>query len=577
MTIFILCCAAACSIAAIFLQRRKPDVLPCFFLLTFVLPFAAGGFHGYTIAVCIGVLSAALFLRIRKNKQFLFSFNLCSAAVISAFVFSCLTPLWAADKGMAPFGILRWAAVLLYALSLMQCSPEEQEHALDPVPLCGAVMTAVSFAAAMIPALAAQVTVNGRLAGFFQYPNTFAAFLLAGLVLHCVPGKNRPVDVVIRIVLTAGIVLSGSRTVFILTLLAYPALMIQQKALRRQLLVSLAVALVLGFAAAQTGLLTNADRYTGIRPTSGTFLVRLLYFKDAAKLILRHPFGLGYLGFRVLEGSIQTGRYYVTYVHNGFLQLLLDLGWIPGCLMAAAFLSCLFSPRLPGKRRLLLLLLLGHCMLDYDTEFFSIWIILLTLMDFQAGKPIRMPVSEKAFCIPIACLMAVGIWLGTAELCYYTGNMDLCLKLTPFHTDVLAYQMVSATDTRQQETLADRILTNSPTHALALTAKSNAAFLQADLAAMMEYGDRTLLCSKYNIEAYCSYIDKLYAAVQMFSQSGDPQYAGICAEKIREIVQQMRDVEDTTDPLANLTGDDSSMTLPESYQQLITYLQTLYP
>ena len=44
-------------------------------------------------------------------------------------------------------------------------------------------MTVLSGGLSLIPPLNGFFTVNSRLAGFFQYPNTFALYLLAGIIL----------------------------------------------------------------------------------------------------------------------------------------------------------------------------------------------------------------------------------------------------------------------------------------------------------------------------------------------------------------------------------------------------------
>lgn len=543
-------------------------------ILMLVIPFAAGGFHGYVLAGCSIFLAGLLLVRIRKQKNVIVYGNIGFAAVAVLFLTAVLTPLWAADRGMAWFGILRWMPVFLLAVYWMQCSPEEKDRALDYVPLCGGIMTAVSLLLLAVPGIRSYLTVNGRLAGFFQYPNTFAVFLLAGFVRNVFSSAGKKKRLVLNVLLLTGIVLSGSRTVFVLLVAALAAIWVEKKrsASWKEIMLGLLLALGLGLLFSEAGFLSNADRYTKISMTSGTFLVRLLYFKDALKLIVSHPFGLGYLGYRALEGSIQTGRYYVTYVHNGFLQLLLDFGWIPAILMGTAFLRALASGRMPSGNKLMLALILAHSLLDYDTEFFSVWVILLSLLPLHYGREISL---KKFVPVVIACCAAASLWLGLSELCYYTQRVDWCLRLTPFHTDALVYQLSREEKPERQEAMAETILEYDPMNALAWTAKANGAFRRGDIPAMIEYNEKALRSKKYSVEACCNYLDKLYAAMQISLQLGDRSGAGLCASRILTVPEWMAEVSSGTDPLAYRTGDDSSMILPEVYRNLVQQIQSL--
>ena len=76
--------------------------------MTFALPFAAGGFHGYTTAFC-GIFISVCLIRLAQKQRYLTIYlNLSFVAVFTVFFASCVTPFWAADKGMALFGVLRW-------------------------------------------------------------------------------------------------------------------------------------------------------------------------------------------------------------------------------------------------------------------------------------------------------------------------------------------------------------------------------------------------------------------------------------------------------------------------------------
>ena len=565
--------AAAAMVVGILLFRKRMVSSShwLFPFLGFVLPFAAGGFHTYVTAVCTAVILAALALQVRKQGSLRIFRNLPGLAVLALTAGYCLSPLWAADRGMAVFAIPRYLPAALYLLYRMQCEPEDSDRYFSWIPLCGGVMTVASLALLLIPQLRGSLPVNGRLAGFFQYPNTFAAFLLAGLIIHTTGRKS---SAFLPALLILGIVLSGSKTVLVLLGVALAVLIFLTRDCRKslQLILSGCGALVLGLLFARSGLLEQADRFTDIQATSGTFLVRLLYYKDALPVILKHPFGTGYLGYAALEGSFQTGRYYVRYVHNGLLQILLDIGWVPGLLLAGAFLKTLFSPGTPRMQRLLLLFCLAHCLLDFDLQFLSIWAILLTCLDVHRGKHIALAPGKGALCLS-GVLVLLCLWLGAGELLQGMGRTEACLSLTPFHTEALTARLSVCEDPEEADRIADKILALSPTHSVAASAKANSAFSRGDIPAMAAFKEQAIQNARYTTAEYCDYFDKLHYAYRLYLQSGDPYSADYCRQKLLQIPQMMAAVSQSTDPLAPLTGDDSTLQLPREYHQILETLR----
>ena len=108
---------------------------------------------------------------------------------------------------------------------------------------------------------------------------------------------------------------------------------------------------------------------------SSTFMGRLLYARDVLPVIFTHPLGLGYQGYLYLQGSFQTGVYQTRFVHNELLQTLVDVGWLPAGLLAAAAVQAF--RRGDVKRRAALILLLGYALFDFDFQFPVIFCVVL--------------------------------------------------------------------------------------------------------------------------------------------------------------------------------------------------------
>ena len=139
--------------------------------------------------------------------------NMALTAVAVLFAAYVVTPLWAADHGLAVWGIAKILPLPLLAVCLMQLDGVQRRALLDDLPLTGCAMTVLSCVMQLVPPLAPYVTVNGRLAGLFQYPNTFACFLLLGLeVLIFRENTSAWKRIVQTALLTLGILLADPRT-----------------------------------------------------------------------------------------------------------------------------------------------------------------------------------------------------------------------------------------------------------------------------------------------------------------------------------------------------------------------------
>lgn len=548
--------------------RIKPEVHWLCPVAALALPFCAGGFHTATASV----LSAILLLALLEARDLHFFVNPGSIALLALFAAACLTPLWAADRGMAVFALPRLLPLLLYMLLLMQ-PRDTGRQVLDLLPSCGCLMTLASCLGLLVPRLHSQLTVNGRLAGFFQYPNSYAAFLLAGLLVWFFRDRKKG-DIAAALILMAGIVLSGSKTVFVLTLLFLTAATLATRKWDRGLLLGIALILGLGLGllADTLSLLSNADRFTDIRVSSGTFLVRLLYFRDVIPTILSHPFGMGYMAYPAIEGAIQTGRYYVTFIHNGLLQQLLEYGWIPTLLLWGVFLARILSPKTPMVHRFLLAAILSHCMMDFDLQFAVFWILVLSCLDLRTGKHLSLR-QRKLLSLGVSLLTAVSLWLGCGDCLYRFGRMDACLALTPFHTDALTYRMSQCEDPQTLEEQAGAILALNPTHSLAFSAKANVAFSRGDIRAMAEYKEAAIGSARYTTAEYCDYFQKLYTAMQLYLRSGDTASAETCRKRLLQIPNMMEAVSRKTHALAGMTGDDSTLVLPPEYAEILESLK----
>lgn len=571
--IMILIFAIGSSIYAVKAMCKNPLLWPLCGLL-YVLPFWCGGFYALSCAAVSVFLLVYLIQLCLRRKYFQLHLSDPLLAVIAITTGTVLTVIWAADRGAAPWGVIYMLPVLLFTLVLLQLEKEQCSALYCLVPLSGAVMTIVSFVMHLIPATSDQVSVAGRLAGFFEYPNVYAAFLLTGLMISATEEKRDKQNMILDSILIFGIFESGSRTVFVLLVVLMVILCAARK--ERKLWFGLwsafAICIAWSLVLPLLGGNDASDRYMLISADSNTFLGRLLYYADALKIIATHPLGLGYGGYRAVQGAYQTGFYDVAYVHNGLLQLFLDVGWIPATAMAWAILHSLLSKQATLRQRLLILTIAGHSMLDFDLEYLSMWLILLPALQFHQPKPIQIRKGGKPAMLVGAVAVAVCLWLAVSDSLYRNSQLEWCLKVTPFHSQAQIHQLTTITDAELLDRAADQILELNPHCSVAYSAKANAASAMGDAGAMVEAKKKAISCARYHLNEYLDYFDKLHEVMLYYQSIGDTESASVCMELLQEIPIMLEDVRASTSPLAAKLGDQPELVLPEAYQNILADL-----
>ena len=188
-------------------------ILKLLFILSF---FLFGLFHEFTAILFlffeflyIGYLFHKKDIVVYDNINFMFMLF-----IVFMYLF---VVLFAIDRGMALIGFLRQLSILMFLIILMQYNKQERNELLLLIPLLGIVMIGISVMGYFIPVMNKFFIVNQRIAGFFQYPNTFALFLLIGFVILYKHKDVYAMNDVLLLILLIGIVLTGSRIIYVLT------------------------------------------------------------------------------------------------------------------------------------------------------------------------------------------------------------------------------------------------------------------------------------------------------------------------------------------------------------------------
>ena len=267
----------------------------------FIIPFWYGLFYEYS-AFIAGIIFLILFCKIAiQNKKIIIK-NSKNFYIYIILIFSYLvTALWAIDKEMAIEGFLKFLTGIFYFILLMQFEKEEKQKILNTIPLSGAIMCLISYVLGQIPALKAHFfSGNGRLVGFFQYSNSFALFMLIGIIIIFNKKQKDLKDKITLGILALGILITGSRFTFILTVLYLFYQILKHRKNKKKILIGVLLAisvLVASIILLQiTGSIDIFERLFKISLEESSVMGRLIYYLDGIKIIAKYPFGLRLYG-----------------------------------------------------------------------------------------------------------------------------------------------------------------------------------------------------------------------------------------------------------------------------------------
>ena len=538
-----------------------------------IAPFCIGIAHEWASSLtCIFLLGYLWYCYFKTGK-----IKICNSVTM---LFAALMPLaygisaiWAVDSGMAVFGMIKFLPLPIFVLAIGQLEHDKKVELLEYLPLSGTVMTLVSVVLSLIPVFQPFFSVNHRLAGFYQYPNTFALYLLIGLAILISNEKWSKRNIFFGTVLLAGIVLTGSRTGFALLvfmILCY-CILIKNRSVKIGLFVALiGIFAVTGIFVIVTGNTSSIGRYLTTSLTTSTFLGRLLYFKDAVPIILKHPLGLGYMGYYYSQGQFQSGVYSVINIHNELLQLLLDVGWIPTVLFLWRVITGIRKGNL--QSRMIIILIMLHSMLDFNLQFVSISFILLVAVDVEEKT---MKFVKKRSVLVAASIIAgcISVYFGVVSCFNYLKMYSAASLMYPGNTRALMELLVEADDVEEMEKIADKILKLNPDNSLANSAKARVFYSKGDFGNVISYKKQAIAYSKYSLEEYLDYFNMLYVGYQLYMEYGDLESAEQCKQCMLAIPDMMKEVLTETDLLAYKINDKPELELPEEYKEVLRTLE----
>lgn len=539
----------------------------------FISIYVVGIFHNYLSCLFSIAMILWLCFYVRKKGTLKININIATVAIFVICVAYLLTSIWAIDSGMAVIGFFKYFPVILFLIAIIQ---EQQiiEQIHKGLPYVVAFMAVVSFFCMQIPAVEEYFSVAGRLAGFLQYPNTFGILLLISELLLFGKDRLKVSDFILLSILLLGVILTGSRTVFILMIISNVVMIIavkKRKSLKAITLIAVIIVLLMIIVTLfGDGYLT--ERLLRISASESTFIGRLLYFQDALPLIIAHPFGTGYMGYYYLQQSIQTGLYSVRFIHNDFLQLLLDIGWIPCILFISAIIKAVLSRNIKLYKKIILITVCLHSCFDFNMQYISIFCLIITFLDIYNAKRVIELKNNIVVKGILLLSLVVNVYMGVVLLGENINKYELSHKLYPWNTQNEIKRIITTTDAVVQETIADDILQRNEYVVLAYSVKARNAYQQGEFSELMINKQKILDIAPFEYDEYVDYCYKLIEGISLFTQVGDSQSAAICMEELIFVEERLSEIDQKLSDLGRQINDQPETELPDDIQE---YIKTL--
>lgn len=434
------------------------------FLPVVLLPFLKGGYFLYSFFI-ISTLFVILLWRQLSVKQgkLLLPKGLQVIGVSLILIGYFISIFIGIDLGMSFIGFLKALALLIVFVVLNQCDDELHSKVLHMAIMSIIAMCIVSFLCLFInPDWVIQ---QNRFGGLVQYPNTFA-LLITVSILYVVTYKRSEYLFLLPF-LVGLLILTYSRSMIVMACLGILlcGIAVRKEGYKRLLFTCLLLCLGIALGILLTGFFDfgdSAKRLQEIHAGDSSFLTRIIYYVDGLKMILRKPMGYGYWGYLFIQRAMQTGIYFVKYIHSSLLQLTLDGGIIAGLGFILYIVSSFCHGKVTVQGKIIAFIILLHSMLDFDFQFMIIWVLLfLCLQPYGMENRKVFKIHKGAAWLPLGLGL---VYLATAVMggLSYTSHYKEALRIYPLHTESKIKYMKQTEDTSLKVALAESIVKWNP-------------------------------------------------------------------------------------------------------------------
>lgn len=526
-----------------------------------------GGFFDFAAIAMGAVFTVVLLVLIHGKKKILLPEGMILYSSSLFGVSALVACVLAFDKGAAWIGILRIATVFIFGLMWMNLEDNSRKEVFDALPFSGACINLIGFAAWFIPGMRSYFYSAGRLWGSMQYANTWALFLLIGIVILFCKEKVSYQEWAETVILLVGIIMTGSRSVFILSVVFGGWTFLKSRADKKIKLLSMGLTILIVIAV-QLFMGLDIGRLAEISINSSTFNGRVLYWQDAMSLIGRHPMGIGYMNYYFIQPQIQTGYYFTKNVHNDLLQCVMDNG-MPAAIAVMVLVGYgLYSKKNSKRNKLVLLVLVLHSLFDFDLEFMVMACIFVMCLPIENKQK---EISARLVTGVIGAAGCICFYFAVTLGADYFGNVNLSLEMYPYNTMARKELLSMESDVSYQA--AERIIEENGMIADAWEVRLQQAVDDNNYEAALDAESQMLKCAGYDLYYYNQAVLCLSHVLDTALRSGELENGQLILTEIQNIPDKIDQLKKRTSDRAWKLYEKPSFELDENIQNYIQELE----
>ncbi len=455
-------------------NRRNHIVTEIWMLMTASIPFLQGGYF-YVVPIGLSLLYMCLYMYVGPRKTFVPGYM---RLYLVLFFGAVTTLVVAIDRGMHLIYIMKLTLPISLWLStegvIALVGRQSIMKAIRKILLIWSIGLTLPFIVGALLSMDFFIQHN-RYGGFFQYANSYGAFLCGILVVWILPlptfvmpkGKVRHIAVILLIV---AIALTQSRGIYAITIV----IILMHGIVNRKSLGALSMGIFLGWLVLIVIGVDDVARGTDVSNNNSEWLSRIVYYMDGLKMFRDHPLGIGHLGFYYLQGMYQTAAlYHVRFIHQSLLQILLDVGVLgliswTGMLVYPLWKGLKTHWKLPFVCGMSLVFF--HTFIDFDMQFSAMWVLwYLAMLMMTDCEEVEHVLIKK-----IGWMRRMSFGIGAVILAYftlvtgleYTGSDQLALELYPGYTKaasrILKEQTVHEISYEKKQSIAQELTERKP-------------------------------------------------------------------------------------------------------------------
>jgi len=531
-----------------------------------IFPFFQGINELHIVFLLDIVLLSLLFYKVHKNKNLILTKDTKFILISIWSISYLLTTFYSVDTELAFLGFLKFFTVPVFILLVMQYEYTEDERNkwFESIGKIGAVMVGVCLVYIFINK--DSFFYQNRLAGFFNYANSFAMFLLIGLISLGFKKEFKLIDYFVMSLLVIGIILTNSRSLLILTIISYISILIFSKTTKKVKILNSGILLIVGISVVFiAGLFGVNNRISTTSGNSSEWLLRILYYKDALRLISQNIFGYGHMAWWYMQEGFQTGAYDAQYVHNGLLQVALDVGIIPALLIVVIFIKAFFEKNRNVRDKILMVVILGHALIDFDMEFLAILLPLFMTLRFDKKFSIKEVVLAK---VGAGILIAVYSFFGLVTFLGNAGLYDKANSIFAYSFN-LDKQLQNEVNSENVVLVAQNLYDKNKYFINAAKVLSQKEQAENNYEKAHEYELWIVKNKKYTMRNYIEYVSFLEEAIKYYYSINDIKEVKKYIGRLNEVEVMVNTVKETSDELAYKIQHKPRLDIPEEVTKYI--------